>query len=288
MSGQTSALAIHALVMAAIGILAATIGSLAGLGGGFIVAPVLRIAFDLPPEQAAATSLVLVVANVASASVAFVRQGRVDMRLALTMGLPAIPGSIAGAYLVKRAPVAWFDLTYAAMLAFLALDLLRRKREVAAGSLARIPWSKPRTFHDRVSGADITYTQSPPIAAIAGITMGFLSSFFGIGGGVIVVPILLRVFAMPAHIVSATSHMVILFSAPFGVATHALQGNIYWLDAAPLAAGGLIGGQFGAAISRKISGVTLVRFLATVLGLAAVGLMIDHVDALAGLLHRKR
>jgi uncharacterized membrane protein YfcA len=89
--------------MGAIGFVAATIGSLAGLGGGFLVAPVLRIFFGLPPDEAAATSLVLVLGNVASASVAFMRQGRVDVRLAVLMGVVAIPGSILGALLVKHA-----------------------------------------------------------------------------------------------------------------------------------------------------------------------------------------
>jgi uncharacterized protein len=287
MSGQLWALTSHALIMAAIGVLAATIGSLAGLGGGFIVAPILRIVFTLPPEQAAATSLVLVLANVASASIAFVRQGRVDLKLALTMGLFAIPGSILGAFLVKLAPAAWFDLTYAALLGFLALGMLRYRSNLADGALARIPWATQRTFHDNVSGTDFTYAQSPPIAAAAGVTTGFLSSFFGIGGGVIVVPVLLRIFAMPAHIVSATSHMVILLSAPFGVATHALQGDINWLDAIPLAAGGLLGGQIGAAISRNLTGPTLVRLLATVLGLAALSLAFQHINAVGALFHHK-
>jgi len=268
---------LHALLMAAIGLGAATIGSLAGLGGGFIVAPLLRLVFHLPPSQAAGTSLVLVFANVASASVAFVRQGRVDLRLAVTMGVLAIPGSIIGALLVKIAPATWFDLAYAALLGFVAIDLLRRKEAVATGAMAKIPWAKRRVFADRISGTEFVYAESPPIAAAAGISTGFLSSFFGIGGGIIVVPVLLRVFLMPAHIVSASSHMVILLSAPFGVAIHASQGDIAWLDALPLAAGGIVGGQLGAAISKNISSTVLVRALAAILTAAALSLALEHI-----------
>jgi uncharacterized membrane protein YfcA len=278
-------LALHALLMFSIGVVAATIGSLAGLGGGFIAAPVLRIFFKLPPREAAATSLVLVFANVASASVAFLRQGRVDVRLAVTMGLLAIPGSIIGAFLVKIAPASAFDLLYAGLLGFVAIDLLRRRHAVAKGAVAKIPFGRLRVFHDRISGDDYEYTESPPIAAAAGISTGFLSSFFGLGGGIIVVPVLLRVFAMPAHIVSATSHMVILISAPFGVVAHALQGDIEWVDALPLAAGGVIGGQLGASVSRRLSGVVLVRFLAAILTAAAVSLVIEHLDVLYSLKH---
>jgi len=259
------------------GVAAAFIGSLAGLGGGFIVAPILRLVFHLSPDRAAGTSLVLVLANVASASVAFYRQGRVDVRLGVTMGLLAIPGSIIGAYLVRFAPSSLFDLLYAALLILMAFNLLRQSGRHADGAIARLPWSKERVFHDRLTGLDYRYAHSPPIAAAAGVATGFLSSFFGIGGGVLVVPVLLRLFWMPAHIVSATSHTIILFSAPFGVLTHALQGSVVWEDALPLALGGLVGGQLGAGASRHLADGLLVRIVAIALIAAALSLAAEHV-----------
>jgi len=271
---------LHALIMLVLGIVAAAIGSLAGLGGGFIAAPALRLIFHLSPSSAAGTSLVLVLANVASASVAFYRQGRVDVRLGVTMGLLAIPGSIGGALLVKRAPGAWFDLLYAGLLVLFAIDLWRRPAVHAAGGKSQLPWARERIFRDGTTGTEYRYTESPPIAAVSGVATGFLSSFFGIGGGVLVVPVMLRLFAMPAHIVSATSHTVILFSAPFGVATQALTGDINWADAIPLAFGGLLGGQIGAQVSRYLSGPRLVRILAIVMTLAAASLISQHIAEL--------
>jgi uncharacterized membrane protein YfcA len=268
---------LHGAAMVLLGLVAAAIGSLAGLGGGFVVAPALRLFFHLTPSAAAGTSLVLVLANVASASVAFYRQGRVDVRLGVTMGLLAIPGSIGGALLVRLAPGTWFDLSYAGLLVIFAVDLWRRPAVHAEGGTATLPWARERIFHDRISGTEYRYAESPPIAAGAGLATGFLSSFFGIGGGVLVVPLMLRLFAMPAHIVSATSHTVILFSAPFGVATHALTGSIDWSDALPLALGGLAGGQLGAKASRYLSGPRLVRIVAIVLTVAAASLIGEHI-----------
>jgi uncharacterized membrane protein YfcA len=263
--------------MAALGAGAATIGSLAGLGGGFIVAPALRLFFGAAPDEAAGTSLVLVLANVASASIAFARQGRVDMRLALVAGIAAIPTSILGALVVHGANATAFDLLYAGLLALFAITLFRRSAAHAEGRVARLPWSRERTFHDRVSGRDYRYATSTPLAVATGVATGFLSSFFGIGGGTVVVPVFLRLFAMPAHIVSATSHMVILFSAPFGVATHAFAGDIHWADAIPLALGGIGGGQAGAWLSKRLPGVVLVRIVATVLIAASVSLFAQHI-----------
>jgi uncharacterized membrane protein YfcA len=176
------------------------------------------------------TSLVLVLANVLSASVAFVRQGRVDLRLAAIVGVAAIPTSILGAFAVRHADGTSFDLLYAGMLAFFALTLLRRGPQGTIGRIARVPGSHERVFADRVDGITYRYVENVPLAAGTGLVTGFLSSFFGIGGGTVVVPVLIRFFAMPAHVVSATSHVIILFSTPFGVAAHAYAGDIVWGD----------------------------------------------------------
>jgi uncharacterized membrane protein YfcA len=170
-------------------------------------------------------------------------------------------------------------MRYAGILTFLAVDMVRNSGKRASGGVPHLPWGTERRFHDPVTGTDYTYTESRPIAAVAGAGTGFLSSFFGIGGGVLVVPLLLRVFGMPAHLVAATSHLVILFSAPFGVATHAFAGDIKWLDALPLAAGGIVGGQLGANLSRRISGPVFVRVVAGVLTVAAASLVVQHADA---------
>lgn len=276
---MTTASLSHLGVMAALGFGAATIGSLSGLSGGFIVAPALRIFFDVAPDEAAATALVLALANVMSASIAFVRQRRVDLKLAAVVGCAAIPTSIAGAFAVRAANATSFDVLYAAMLALFALTLLRRRSAATAPRRARLPWSRERSFHDALTGGEQRYLESVPLEAGTGLVTGFLSSFFGIGGGTFVVPVLLRFFAMPAHVASATSHMIILFSAPFGVAAHALAGDIIWLDALPLALGGLAGGQAGAYLSRRLPEAVLVRIVAVVLVSASASLFYLHAEA---------
>lgn len=267
----------HALELFALALVAATIGSLAGLGGGFLIAPALRIFYHLPPAQAAGLSLVMVTANVLSASIAFLRQGRVLLALAVPMGIAAIPGSILGALLVRYSPGKIFDYAYAVLLLVLIVDLLRRGKAAETGRHRPLPGGVERTFVDRVTGKSFTYSRSLPIAIATGAVTGFLSSFFGVGGGILVVPMLLKVFVIPAHVVSASSHMVILFSAPFGVAAHAANGDIDWRLGAGLVLGGLAGGQLGATLSRRMSGAWLVRVLAMVLGLAAIGLIASHL-----------
>jgi uncharacterized membrane protein YfcA len=268
---------VRALEMFGLGVAASFIGSIAGLGGGFIAIPALRLIFKLPPSLVAGTSLFLVTANVASASVAYWRQGRIDKRTGTLMGVLAIPGSILGAYALRYVAAPGFDLGYAAILLVFSIDLLRRGSGETEAKPMRIPWLQEREFHDALSGTTYRYRYSTPLAVVTGLVTGFLSSFFGIGGGIVALPLLLRVFELPAHIVAGTTHFVILLSAPFGVVTHALRGDIDWLIAFPLAAGGLVGAQFGAHVARRLSSPTLIRVLALTLLLAAGSLILQHL-----------
>jgi uncharacterized membrane protein YfcA len=79
--------------------LASVFGSMVGLGGGFILVPVLRLFFGLPPAEAAGTALVLVVANSGSGATTYLLQKRVHVRVGLTLALAGWPGSIIGAIL---------------------------------------------------------------------------------------------------------------------------------------------------------------------------------------------
>ncbi len=269
--------ALRAAEMIALGVVASFVGSIVGLGGGFIAIPALRLLFHLPPSLTAGTSLVLVTANVASASVEYWRQGRIDKPLGFLMGALAIPGSILGALSLRFVGPSSFDLAYAAILGIFALDLARRGIDEKRSAPSWLPWSRPRHFHDPVAAMDCEYAQSTPVAAVAGLLNGFLSSFFGIGGGVLAVPLLLRVFVLPAHIVSGTSHLIILLSAPFGVLAHVFSGDVDWLLAVPLAFGGILGGRFGAQTAKRLSTPTLARVLAAVLFIAAGSLVLQHL-----------
>jgi len=96
--------ALHVAELLAIGLAASIFGSLIGLGGGFVVIPVMRLAFNTPPALLAGTSLVFVFANTAASAVGYIRQRRVDFALAVPLIIGAIPGSVFGAIAVH-----WFS-----------------------------------------------------------------------------------------------------------------------------------------------------------------------------------
>src|SRR5690242_415753 len=94
-----------------------------GLGGGFIIVPVLRLFFGLNPALSAGTSLALVIANSASGAAASLMQRRVHVRVAFLIAIGGFPGSIIGAIAVKLLPGRIFDWLFAAFLLAVAADM---------------------------------------------------------------------------------------------------------------------------------------------------------------------
>ena len=248
-----------AVALFVVGVGASMFGSLVGMGGGFVIIPVLRIAFGVAPAVAAGTSLVMVLANTASATVGYWRDGRIDLRLAFPFAIGAVPGSIAGALAVQRFSPQAFDIAYGCVLIVNSLLVLRR-----------------RSLVSREAG-ERTFAHDPRVGVAAGFGVGFFSSLFGIGGGVVLIPVLLIGARMLPHIVTATSAFVITTTAPVGVVTHVLGGDVDWHFAVPLVLGGLAGGSIGPLIAKRVSSPRLITLLATALMLAAVGLALRHI-----------
>jgi uncharacterized protein len=242
-----------------IGAAASVFGSLVGLGGGFVVIPVLRLAFGIPPAEVAGTSLVLVLANTASSTIGFWRHKTIDFPLALPFTLGAVPASILGVLAVRHFSPAGFDVAYGAMLVTLAILVIRR-----------------RGIESRAAG-ERNFAHDWRVGVAGGLAMGFFSSAFGIGGGFVMVPLLLIAARMPPHVVAATTAFVVTMTAPIGVAGHALAGDIDWAVTTPLVLGGIAGGGIAPSIAKRVSSPALITMLAIGLIGAAISLALRHL-----------
>jgi len=241
--------------------IASVLGSIVGLGGGFIAVPLLRLFFHFGPAAAAATSLVLVFANTASASIAFLRQKRIALELVAPIALAAIPGSVAGAVLATHVSGRIFDFLYAGLLIVIAIDVLRRAKRPPAGLT-----DQPRPVRRR--------NLLPWLGA--GALIGLVSSLFGIGGGVVAVPLLMYFTKRPLLIVTATSTAIIALTAPVGIIVYGLAGDIEWPPALTMAGGGLAGGLLGARLASRISSAQLSLILAVTMVAAAAAMVLRH------------
>lgn len=223
-----------------------------------MIVPVLRIGLGIAPTTVAGTSLIFVLANVASSALGYLRHRKVDLSLAVPLTLGSIPGSIAGVLAVKHVNGEWFDVVYGIQLIILSVLVMRRRLVV----------SRPE--------GEKTFAHRWIVAVPAGFLMGLLSSMYGIGGGVVMIPLLLIGARMPPHIVVGTSALIVALTSPVGVIAHAVGGDINWPAAFPLIAGGLIGGTLAPPIAKRLSSPRLITLLAFALIVAAVALAIRH------------
>jgi uncharacterized protein len=231
-----------------------------GLGGGFILVPLLRLFLGFSPAYAAGTSLVLIVANSASGALTYLLQRRVHLKIGWLIAAGGLPGGILGAIASVHISPRLFDTLLAGLLVAVSVDMALNAQRRMAG----------RPEHRRVTAIK---GMSYRAAFALGFIVGILSSLFGLGGGIVLVPSFLYFSELPAHAISATSHFAILLTSPIGLAVHILQHDIVARDVIPLVAGGLLGGPVGARLSLQLRSPQLVIAVAIALVIAAVTLV---------------
>lgn len=259
-----------ALGLSLLGFAVGVFGTLVGAGGGFILTPVLLLLYpDSTPELVTAISLVVVFFNASSGTAAYAHQRRVDYRSGLVLAACTVPGSVLGAIAAGRVSRPTFDVIMGIALGGLAVWLLigstgRGEGDSGVGS--------PRTLTDR-PGHTYRYRARVRLGAGLSVGVGFVSSFLGIGGGVVHVPLLVGVLGFPTHVATATSHFVLAFMALVATVTHVLAGTfghgVGLHRAAALSVGVVVGAQLGARLSQRLSGSLIRRLLAAgLLGLS--------------------
>jgi len=241
-------------------------GTLIGAGGGFLLLPLLLFLYPHePPDVLTAISLGTVFANAMSGSIAYARMRRIDLRAGLLFALAGVPGAVSGAMVTTRIDRQLFDPLLGVALIAGAAVLVARSR----------PASEPPAHATRVlveaDGTSHRYSPRLVLGSALSVGVGFLSSLLGIGGGILHVPVMVVLLGFPVHVATATSHFVLAILALAGVLTHLAHGSLHaGLDRAlPLAAGVVVGAQFGARASSRVHGPWILRGLA--LALAAVG-----------------
>jgi uncharacterized protein len=249
-----------ALELFAAAFVASVFGSMVGLGGGFILVPILRLFLGFSPAYAAGTSLVLIVANSASGAFTYLLQRRVHLKIGLLIAAGGLPGSLLGAIASFHISAKLFDALLAVLLIAVAVDMA---------------WNAERRMAGRVEQDRVTSIKGMSYrAAVAlGFVVGIFGSLFGLGGGIVLVPSFLYFSELPAHAISATSHFAILLTSPVGLAVHAIQHDIIANDILPLVLGGLLGGPIGARLSLRLRSPQLLVVVAIALVTAAVTLV---------------
>lgn len=260
-----------AILLGLLGFGVGVFGTLVGAGGGFILTPVLLLVYpQSSPALLTAISLVVVFFNAGSGSLAYARQRRIDYRSGAVFALCTLPGSVLGVLVADKVKRPGFDVIMGLALTALAWWLVRGRRQPHADHSGH---GVPRTLVDR-DGKHYRYRANVRLGAMFSVVVGFVSSFLGIGGGVVHVPLLVTVLGFPTHIATATSHFVLAWMALVATITHVAAGTFHGgvglRRAAALSVGVVFGAQLGAHFSQRLSGTVIQRLLAV--GLLVLGL----------------
>jgi uncharacterized membrane protein YfcA len=248
-----------------------------GAGGGFVLVPLLLFIFPgYGPEQVTAISLAVVWANATSGSIAYARQRRIDYVTGLLFAGASVPGVVAGALVVHLVPERMFSIMFGLLLLAIVGVLLTQRgantiREplVARGVLVRTITTE--------QGVTYRYAYRVWQGVALSLAVGFASSLFGIGGGVIHVPAMIVLFRIPLPFAVATSHFVLACMAGGGTLVHLISGTLAGgalRQAVALGAGAVVGAQFGAWLSHRVSGPAVLRLLALALVALSVRLIL--------------
>ena len=259
------------LILFTLGVAIGTFGTLIGAGGGFLAVPLLIIAYNFEPALAVGTSLVLVFFNSLSGSMAYLRQRRVDVRVGSIFTVLTIPGAIVGAFITSYFESNIFNLLFVAILITSSIYMILNP--VQEMNIRRKSGSYKRTIKD-FNGEVYEYSVHLPRGFLISLLVGFISSIFGIGGGIIHVPAMIFLLGFPVHISTATSHFILAFSSFFGTATHFTLGNINLEFAISMGIGALLGAQLGAIISKRTKATIIQRFLGIALIIVAIRMLI--------------
>ena len=258
------------------GLVAGTVGSLVGLGGGIVIVPLLLglgalSILGVTPQIAVGTSMITVVFTGLSSTLTYMKHKRVDYKSSLYLFIGSGPGGIAGSWVNRYLNDDSFSLYFGMFIILVALLLSLKNKQAPEIQSKRT--GIQRTF-TTMEGNTYTYgfnlTSAIPLAFI----VGFVSGLFGIGGGSLLVPALILLFAFPPHIAIPTSMLIVFLSAIVSSMTHIALGNVNWMFALLLIPGAWFGGKLGAYINTRLSSKTVVIILRLVLIIVGIRMML--------------
>ncbi|MCL2790254.1 MAG: sulfite exporter TauE/SafE family protein [Desulfobulbus sp.] len=252
-----------------------------GVGGGFLMTPLL-IMIGIPPTVAAASDSNQIVGASTSGTLAHLRFGNVDVKMGLLLLVGGVIGGTGGVEVIKILRAMGnadflINVTYVLMLGFVGgymfIESLQamRKAKVStkrapethkkASAFERFQTSLPWQMDFARSGVRM----SPVMPLILGILVGILSAVMGVGGGFIMVPVMVYLLRMPMHVVAGTGLFQMLFTCINVTVMQARTNHtVDFVLALLLLIGSSIGAQIGVKVGKKLDGEQMKILLASI------------------------
>ena len=273
-------LSVNAFLLLGLGGIVGVLSGMFGVGGGFLITPLLFF-IGIPPAVAVATGANQIVASSFSALLVHLKRKTVDLRMGSVLLAGGLVGAAAGVtifnYLKSLGQVDLLvNLCYVVFLGIIgglmlieSLNAMYKTRSGKRPPRKKHTWIQKLPFKMRFRVTGLYISVIPPL--LVGAFVGLLAAIMGVGGGFIMVPAMIYLLGMPTKVVVGTSLFQIIFVAAFTTMLHATTN--YTVDivlAVLLLIGGVIGAQFGTSLGTKLKAEQL-RILLALLVLVVCG-----------------
>ena len=268
-------MSLNLFLLLGMGLAVGVLSGMFGIGGGFILTPML-ILLGVPPALAVGTGASQVVASSVSGALGHWRRDNIDLQMGALLIGGGLIGALSGAFVLKLLKALgqvdlFVSLAYVVLLGVIgALMLIESLRTMHAISqvqhmplrrAAQHTWIQGLPLKQRFRASRLYISAIPPV--LIGAFVGWLTAIMGVGGGFLLVPALIYLLGMPTRIVIGTSVFQIVFVTAFTTVLQAmLNGTVDIMLAAPLMVGGVIGAHYGVEIGQRLKAEQLRVMLA--------------------------
>lgn len=272
------------MILAALGLgllIGLAMGALGG-GGSILTVPALVFVLGLSAQEATTASLVIVGVAAATASLSHARSHHTRWGAGSLLALLGLPASLLGTVLNRRVDPNVLLLCFALVMLLAAIGMLARTRTLSRG---RTPVPSASGPSDTGVPAEASAARSRPVYALrlgaAGLGIGFLTGFLGVGGGFVVVPVLVVLLGIPMPTAVGTSLLVISFNSAVALGARAGHGSFVWEVIAPFTLAAVAGSLAGKRVADRLNASTLTVSFAALLTAVAGYVAVRAVLALA-------
>lgn len=219
----------HILLLALVGAIGGVFSGALGVGGGIVMVPLLLVLLGFDQRRAAATSLAAIVLSSVSGAATYTVAGHTDVVAGLLLGAGGVAGTLIGTRLLKVLPLAVLRWGFIALLAGIAVRMFL-------------------VVPDR--GAELEFGAAVAIGLVAsGVVMGVLAGMFGVGGGVLLVPLLVAVFGVSDLVAKGTSLLAMIPISVAGSIANVRNTLVRPLDGLVVGGTALLASLGGAALA---------------------------------------
>ncbi|MGV6848715.1 MAG: sulfite exporter TauE/SafE family protein [Marinibacterium sp.] len=279
---------VNAFVLLGLGGLVGVLSGMFGVGGGFLMTPLLFF-IGIPPPVAVATEANQIVASSFSGVLAHFKRRTVDLKMGVVLLIGGLLGAALGVVvfnylkslgqvdlLVRLCYVVFLGVVGSLMFleSLRAILKSRGKSDATAPSRRRRTWVHALPFKMRFRTSGLYISVIPPI--MVGVAVGILAAIMGVGGGFIMVPAMIYILGMPTKVVVGTSLFQIIFVTAFTTMLHATTNfTVDVMLAVLLLVGGVIGAQIGTRIGVRMKAEQLRILLALLVIIVCGKLALD-------------